>query len=207
MRHILPAAALALVLAGLGSPALAQRWTTINERQQRLDDRIDAGVATGQLNRREADRLRNQFRDIARLEVRYRTNGLSDWERRDLDRRFDTLSRRIRDERGDRQMAQAWFGGYGWANAQGVWMNVNQRQRELDRRIDAGVRRGDLTADEARRLRDEYQRIARRESDYRRGGLTAAERADLDRRFDKLAAGIRWEASDRQVGYGYGPRR
>lgn len=207
MRHILPAAALALVLAGLGSPALAQRWTTINERQQRLDDRIDAGVATGQLNRREADRLREQFRDIARLEARYRTNGLSGWERRDLDRRFDTLSRRIRDERGDRQMAQGWFGGYGWANAQGVWMNVNQRQRELDRRIDAGVRRGDLTSDEARRLRDEYQRIARRESDYRRGGLTAAERADLDRRFDKLAAGIRWEANDRQVGYGYGPRR
>lgn len=206
MRYALPTlAAAGLMLAA--APAAAQTWTTINERQQRLDDRIDAGVRTGQLNRREADRLRDEFRDIARLEARYRGNGLSSWERQDLDRRFDALSARVRSERNDAQMARGWFGGYGWANAQGVWMNVNQRQRELDRRIDAGVRKGDLTRSEAQRLRDDFQRIARLESKYRRGGLTAAERAELDRRFDRLAVAIRWEANDRQVGYGYGNRR
>ena len=39
---------------------------------------------------------------IARLEHRYRRDGLSQWERADLDRRFDRLSYQIRDERRDR---------------------------------------------------------------------------------------------------------
>jgi hypothetical protein len=34
------------------------------------------------------------------------------------------------------------------------------------------------------------------EADYRRNGLTAAERADLDRRFDALSARIRSERRD-----------
>lgn len=207
MRPLAIAIATAALVAGGALPAQAQRWTTINERQRLLDDRIDAGVASRQLNRREADRLRDEFRDIARLESRYRDNGLSAWERAELDRRFDALSRQIRDERHDRQIARGWFGGPGWTDPRGVWMNVNQRQRELDRRIDTGVRLGELTPLEARRLRDEFREVARLESRYRRGGLSYSERADLDRRFDRLSAQIRWEATDRQVGYGYGVRR
>ncbi|WP_414694627.1 hypothetical protein [Phenylobacterium sp.] len=207
MRRLALALTAAAFVAGGALPAQAQRWAPINERQRQLDDRIDAGVRSGQLNRREADRLRDEFRDIARLETRYRGDGLSRWERDDLDRRFDALSRQIRSERRDRQVARGWFGGPGWTDTRGVWMNVNQRQRELDRRIDFGVRRGDLTGPEARRLRDEFRDIARLESRYRRGGLSYSERADLDRRFDRLSARIRREATDRQVGYGYGERR
>ena len=77
MRPLAIALAAAAVAAAGALPAQAQRWTTINERQRLLDDRIDAGVASRQLNRREADRLRDEFRDIARLEARYRHNGLS----------------------------------------------------------------------------------------------------------------------------------
>lgn len=77
------------------------RWTSINERQARLDARIDRGIQNGQLNRREAIRLRREFRQIAYLEKRYRSNGLSGWERADLDRRFDALSAQIRHERRD----------------------------------------------------------------------------------------------------------
>lgn len=76
-------------------------WTSINQRQAQLDRRIEMGVRNGQLNRREASRLRNEFYDIARLERRYRANGLSSWERADLDRRFDILSAKIRWERRD----------------------------------------------------------------------------------------------------------
>ena len=85
-------------------PAQAQGWQNINARQARLDARIDQGIRSGSLNRREAVRLRTQFRDLARLESRYRaTNGLSLGERRDLDRRFDALSARIRVQKNDRQ--------------------------------------------------------------------------------------------------------
>jgi hypothetical protein len=91
-----------------------------------------------------------------------------------------------------------------WQNSQGVWMNINQRQAQLDRRIDQGLRRGDLSRAEAARLRNEFRMIARMEQRYRVNGLSVRERADLDRRFDQLAARIRWERNDRQYGYGYG---
>ena len=82
-------------------------WTSVNERQAQLDRRIDQGVRNGTLNRREAYRLRGEFRQIARLEARYRSNGLNGWERADLDRRFDNLSGQIRAERHDQY-------GYGY---------------------------------------------------------------------------------------------
>lgn len=82
----------------------------------------------------------------------------------------------------------------------GQWQSINARQRNLDRRIDMGVRNGTLTRGEAVRLRAEFRRIAYLEARYRRTGygLSAWERADLDRRFDRLSARIRYERQDRQ---------
>jgi hypothetical protein len=95
-----------------------------------------------------------------------------------------------------------WHAGPGhWQNSQGGWMNINQRQADLDRRIDRGLRRGDLTRAEAQNLRREFRQIARLEQRYRADGLNMRERADLDRRFDQLAARIRWERNDNQYGY------
>ena len=87
-------------------------WMSINARQAQLERRIDRGVETHQLTRREAWRLRGEFRDISRLEYRYRANGLSGWERADLDRRFDRLSAQIRSDRHDNQYGA----GYGYDN-------------------------------------------------------------------------------------------
>jgi hypothetical protein len=97
----------AIIIAGLGIavsavPASAQAWQNINSRQQNLDRRIDVGVRNGQLSRVEAQRLRNEFRGLARLEARYRSDGLSMRERTDLNRRFDVLSSKVRYERQDR---------------------------------------------------------------------------------------------------------
>jgi hypothetical protein len=90
-------------LTALAVPAAsAAPWMSINQRQAKLDQRIDVGVRNGSLTRVEARQLRNEFRGIARLEVRYRRNGLTSWERADLDRRFDALSARIRYDRHDR---------------------------------------------------------------------------------------------------------
>ena len=76
-------------------------WMSINERQARLDRRIERGLRSGQLTPNEAYRLRSEFRRIAYLENRYRINGLSSWERADLDRRFDALSSQIAYETHD----------------------------------------------------------------------------------------------------------
>ena len=70
----------------------------INDRRRRLDNRIDRGVRSGCLSRREADRLRAEFRNIAQIERTYRRSGggLNAWERQDLDRRFDRLGADIK---------------------------------------------------------------------------------------------------------------
>lgn len=186
MKKILAAAAAVSVLA-VAAPAAAQSWQSINQRQANIDQRIDNGVRNGDLTRAEAARLRAEFRDLAYLEARYRdSNGLSMGERQDLDRRFDLLSARVRYERNDRQDR----GDRGW-------QSINQRQRNLDARIDAGVRSGDLSRREAMRLRGEFQELVSLEARYRRGGLNNWERTDLDRRFDRLSYQIQAERRDR----------
>jgi hypothetical protein len=192
MKKFLAMAVAASALA-VAAPASAQAWQNINQRQANLDQRIDAGVRSGDLTRQEAVRLRSEFRDIARLETRYRSsNGLSNAERRDLDMRFDRLSQQVRFERNDRQDRN--------------WQPINQRQRQLDTRIDRGIRSGALNRNEANRLRSEFSGIARLEAQYRRNGLSISERRDLDRRFDRLSS--RLEASltdwDRRRGRGRG---
>jgi hypothetical protein len=76
-------------------------YVSIDQRMAQLDRRIDRGVRDGTLSRREAYRLRSEFQQIARLQARYRADGLNGWERADLDRRFDILSNQIRAERHD----------------------------------------------------------------------------------------------------------
>lgn len=76
------------------------------------------------------------------------------------------------------------------------WQSINQRQYQLDRRIDQGVRNGSLTRREAGRLRAEFGQLVRLEAQYRRGGLNRWERNDLDQRFDRLSARIRYERRD-----------
>ena len=99
----------ALALAGLGVAAAAVPASAapyaINQRQRSIDARIDQGVRSGALTRNEAVRLRTDFRNLSYLEARYRQTGggLSTWERRDLDARFDRLSARVRVQKHDRQ--------------------------------------------------------------------------------------------------------
>jgi hypothetical protein len=98
--------------------------------------------------------------------------------------------------------AQGYYGHRGDWNDRG---SVAGREAALDGRIQAGLRSGRLTRDEAWRLRAEFRDITRRADMYRTNGLTNWERADLDRRFDRLSQRIRMEARDNdRYGYGYG---
>lgn len=76
--------------------------------------------------------------------------------------------------------------------------NINQRQREMETRIDAGVRSGALTRNEAAQLRAEFQAIVRIEAGYRQSGrgLTPAERQYLDQRLDRLERRLRFDSTD-----------
>ncbi len=79
----------------------------------------------------------------------------------------------------------------------GSWQNISQRKYNLDRRIDRGERNGSLSRREASRLRRELNDLVYLERSYLRGGLSFRERAELDRRYDRLSYQIREERRDR----------
>ena len=79
----------------------------------------------------------------------------------------------------------------------GGWQNISQRKYQLDRRIDQGERNRQLSRREATRLRYELNALVRLERSYMRGGLSYRERAELDRRYDRLSAQVRAERRDR----------
>jgi hypothetical protein len=56
-----------------------------------LQSRLDAGIRAGTIDRRESMRLRQQLRQLARLEARYSMDGLSRGERADLMQRMRAL--------------------------------------------------------------------------------------------------------------------
>ena len=72
-----------------------------DRRLDRLERRIDRGSERGDLTRREAFRLRSDVREVRILASRYGRDGMSRWERADLDRRLDYLESRVRYERRD----------------------------------------------------------------------------------------------------------
>ncbi|MET0293923.1 MAG: hypothetical protein ABW042_02815 [Phenylobacterium sp.] len=180
------AGSVALSAAGAAS---AQAWTNINERQARLEERIERGLRNGALTREEAARMRSDFNYIADLEARYRVDGLSPGERADLQRRFDELSSRIADQATDRD--RGYYGGDarpGYEPPPGPgynpgirapddWGDFDDRAAELSRRIDSGRRSGRISASEASRLRADLDAAIRDANRYR---------TDIDRRLDTL---------------------
>ncbi|HEX8256839.1 MAG TPA: hypothetical protein VF589_04345 [Allosphingosinicella sp.] len=177
----------------MSAPAAAQSWQGINQRQAMLDQRIDEGVRRGLLTQQEVATLRAEFRTLANLEADYRRSGgsLSSSEVAELDRRFDLLAQRVRFQSLNAQ-------GQGGIDQR----TINQRQADLEMRIDQGIRNRALTQQEAILLRGEFRTIANLEAEYRRSGanLSAAERADLDRRFDALARRVYQQKNDAQAG-------
>lgn len=193
MKNVMLAAIATSALMGIGSAAQAQAWNSIENRARDLDPRIYAGIRSGQITEAEATRLRSDVRDVVRLEQRYSAGGLDYRERADLDRRWETISSRVYAERHDSDRAR-----------QARWDNLNKRQAMFDQRLRRAVRDQRLSQRQADSLRAEFRQLAQLERQYRRGGLTVSERADLDQRMDRLQTRFRSDVNANQYGYGYG---
>lgn len=156
----------------------------VNARQRDIETRIATGVRNGSLTRREAAQLQTEFEAIERMEQSYRDSGrgLTQVERQYLDRRFDALERRLRQDRRDEDLR---------------WTRLDERQAAFDRQLDQAARERRIGAREAQNLRAEFRTVARLERQYRssRPGITPAERADLNRRFDRMEANLRASTS------------
>lgn len=77
----------------------------VNERQQAQRERIRQGVQSGELNKREAYKLRENQQRIARYERRSRAdgNGINAHEAKKLDRMQDRQNKAIHHQKHDQQ--------------------------------------------------------------------------------------------------------
>ena len=100
----LAAAAATLSLAA-ATPALAETYERIiDRRQDRQEDRIDQGIRSGELNRREAARLERGQAHVNRLENRALADGsISRGEFHRIEQAQNEQSRRIYRQKHDRQ--------------------------------------------------------------------------------------------------------
>ncbi|GGZ25556.1 hypothetical protein [Asticcacaulis endophyticus] len=105
------AALVALSMGAASTAALADsprshvRENSVERRLDTLDDRIDRGVRTRELNRNEASRLRNELRDIEKLSNKFERSGRG-YDRQEMNiltSRIDRLSQKVAYNNHDRQ--------------------------------------------------------------------------------------------------------
>ncbi len=99
----------AAVLAALAIPALAQTTSTprVDQRQEKQQQRIDKGVQSGQLNRKEAARLEKGQARVRKMEDKAAADGkVTAKERRKIERTQDRQNRRIARQKHDKQTAK-----------------------------------------------------------------------------------------------------
>jgi hypothetical protein len=186
---------LAGVLAVVGASDADTRRTRdpgVNARQHNQRERIQQGVASGELTRRETGRLAGEQRDIRQLERAYKSDGaLTGAERRDLQHEQNQASRDIYQQKHD---------GQDRPPAAVRDPGVNQRQAHQTGRIAQGVKSGELTHDEAQQLRTERRDIRGLEQDYKSDGtLTRDERQNLHQQLNEQSRDIYAEKHDEET--------
>lgn len=168
------------MFVGIGlSPAMAQGTNTpgVDRAQQAISERIQQGMASGQITPSEAQALYRRDREISIRENRFKSDGrATPQERQQLQADLDGLNADV-----ERMMTNRSVVGQR-GNAPGI----DNRQFNIGERIDEGVRSGRITQREARRLHSRERDIARQEARFKRDGVvTPQERRKLQ---NELAA-------------------
>lgn len=153
----------------------------IAEAQRRIDD----GARSGQLTREEANRLHAALNRVRERDASFRAdNVMTDDEKFRLTQMLNALDERIRFERNDSDVVHREAFG--------------KRISEMKRKIEAGMRVGQLNLDEACRLNSMLLRIKERDERFRSDGvLTREERVRLNQMLIHLEERIyeeRWDA-------------
>jgi opacity protein-like surface antigen len=102
MKQMLLAVSALVVMAGI--PFAQAETPVIDQRQVNQEQRIDQGIASGQLNERESNRLNKQQEHVNKMEDRAKSDGvITKKERARIGAAQDRASRHIAREKHDRQ--------------------------------------------------------------------------------------------------------
>ena len=101
-KLLLAVSGITLLMTGT---AFAEAETpVIDQRQMNQEQRIDQGIASGQLNEREANRLKKQQGHVNKMEDRAKSDGvMTKTERARIGAAQNRASRHIAREKHDRQ--------------------------------------------------------------------------------------------------------
>ena len=167
---------------GLAAPAASQPWSGNRDQSQALQSRIDDGVRSGAISRREALPLRDSLRRLVRLEGQFGSNGYSGRENAMLSQRSAQLRRQI-------GMAER-SGASGDRRAE--WQGRDEDER--------GSRWDDRSRNRAGSSdRDEIERYARWNDGTADRKPLGREMSRFDDRFDRANSGDRF-VGDVRVG-------
>ena len=187
------------VFAGLGmSPAMAQTSTPrIDQAQQAISTRIQQGMASGHITPSEAQMLIRRERDIQMREAQYKSNGnATPQERQQLRNDLSALNADVERMMANNNVVRP------PVNA-GNTPGIDNREYQVSRRIDEGVRSGRITQREARRLQSREREIARHEAFFKSDGVvTRQERRQLRDELDTLRNDVERMINDDRRGRG-----
>lgn len=182
------------MLALLGSTAFAQTAVTEMQRDVNQQQRIEQGLQSGQLNTREAARLERGQAKVNRVQAQSLKDGqLSAAEKQRLQRMQNKASSDIKAEKHD-----AHIGNPDSASSRRMQADV-QRNINQEKRIDAGIKDGSLTAKEAARMERGQAHDNRMQSRAGRDGhVGAGEQNRIQHKQNKQSGRIRHERHDPQ---------
>lgn len=191
------------VFAGLGmSPAMAQGTSTprIDQAQQAITTRIQQGMASGHITPSEAQMLIRRDRDIQMRESQYKSNGTAtQQERQQLRNDLTALNADVERMMANNNVVRPPANAGNAANTPGI----DNREYQISRRIDEGVRSGRISQREARRLERREREIARNEAFFKSDGVvTRQERRQLRDELDTLRNDVERMISDDRRGRG-----
>lgn len=190
MMSVAVVAGLVFAATSIGAQA-GTRDPRANARQHNQSARIQQGVRSGELTRRETRGLAEGQRDVRQLERAYKSDGtLTGAERRDLHHEQNQASRDIYQQKHDAQERPA-------VPPAIRDPGVNQRQANQTARIAQGVKSGELTQTESQALREDRRDIRQLEQGYKSDGvLTIDERQDLHQELTEQSQNIHEEKHD-----------
>ena len=170
----------------LAGPARAQGVQTprIDQAQQAIGARIQAGLASGHITPSEAQMLIRRDRDIQLRENQFKANGSATLqERQQLRAELSALGADVERLMASREVMRPPENAGKAASMPGI----DNREYPISQRIDEGLRSGRITQREARRLQSREREIARHEAFFKSDGVvTKQERRQLRDELDDL---------------------
>lgn len=175
-----------LLSALFAGPAMAQSAPTprIDQAQQAIGARIQAGLASGHITPSEAQMLIRRDRDIQLRENQFKAAGsATPQQRQQLRAELSALDVDVERLMASREVMRPSENAGKAANTPGI----DHREHPIGQRIDEGLRSGRITQREARRLQSREREIARHEAFFKSDGVvTKQEQRQLRDELDEL---------------------